>query len=266
MSLSVLIPWSDRPELATTLARNASVFDRLDAEVLVSSCGGSRERLENLIPAAQRKRVRIVDCHASTFNKCVAVNVAALAATRDLLFILDADVVLSPSFNVPPGVVAREHFVTIEKVWEANPAPLIPSALTDVAFTITLRFGDAAPVQIETGRRFFADGARSSPGLIVLAGDDFREVGGMDSRFERWGWEDLDLIVRLQHVIGRRRVQQGEATHLTHGDELRNLGPGVTRAESERRNLNFALSKYAAGDWMGTLRSEVEAYAGAKLA
>jgi hypothetical protein len=253
MNVSVLIPWSNRPELEVTLARNAAVFDAIDSEVLVSNCGGNIDRLAGILSDAGSNRLRMIDCGAPAFNKCLAINLAAASATRDVLFILDADVVLDAAFSIPTGVAARECFATLERVREqAATRNHVSSDLTDVLFAITLEFSNAEPVTIETGRRHMADGSRNSPGLIMVAAADFRAVGGMDSHMSHWGWEDIDLMVRLQHVLHRRRLQHGVAYLLTHGDELRNLPPGLTRAESERQNLNYPLGKYHPGTWIVT--------------
>ena len=258
MGLSILIPWADRPELAQTLSANAQVFAALDAEVLVANCGGDDSVLAGLAEAADIPRLRVIECGPGQFNKCRAINIAAEAARGDLLFFLDADVVLDAALELPDDLRSGDSFMTLEKVREsaAGPAGHGPGDLAGVRFTLTLEFSVAEPITVETGRRHFDNDARSSPGLILVSAADFRAVGGMDARMAHWGWEDLDLIVRLQHLLGRKRIQHGSAWHLTHGDERRNLPAGLSRAESERKNMNFALSKYHAGDWLGTMAAD----------
>jgi GT2 family glycosyltransferase len=263
MNISVIIPWADRPELLATLQGNARLFEALGAEVIVSNCGGDPLALTALVARIDGSRVRVVDCGGAGFNKCLAINLAAATARSPVLFLMDADVTLDEGFSVPASVAERGCFATLERVIERSSAglALAPStqSLKTISFSMTFGFEDAVDVTVETGNRSLADGGRNAPGLILVAAEDFRDVGGMDSRFTHWGWEDIDLIVRLQHVLGRPRVQQGIAYHQTHGDELRNLPRGVTRAESERRNMNLALQKYASGDWMGTLRADIAA-------
>jgi glycosyltransferase involved in cell wall biosynthesis len=257
MGLSILIPWADRPELAQTLSANAQVFAALEAEVLVANCGGDDSALARLAEAIDIPRLRVVECGPGPFNKCRAINIAAEAARGDLLFFLDADVVLDDALELPADLLSGDSFMTLEKVREAaGPPGQGPGDLAGVRFTLTLEFSVAEPITVETGRRHFDDDARSSPGLLLVSAADFRAVGGMDARMAHWGWEDLDLIVRLQHLLGRKRIEHGSAWHLTHGDERRNLPAGLSRAESERKNLNFAIAKYRAGDWLGTLAAD----------
>lgn len=258
MGLSVLIPWADRPELAQTLSANAQVFAALGAEVLVANCGGDGSALARLAEEVDIPRLRVVECGPGPFNKCRAINIAAEAARDDLLFFLDADVVLDDALELPADLLSGNAFMTLEKVRESAGGPVGqgPGDLAGVRFTITLEFGVTEPITVETGRRHFDNDARSSPGLLLVSAADFRAVGGMDARMAHWGWEDLDLIVRLQHLLGRKRIEHGSAWHLTHGDERRNLPAGLSRAESERKNLNFAIAKYRAGDWLGTLAAD----------
>src|SRR5688572_11604571 len=120
MTVSVLIPWSDRPELSVTLAQNATVFHRLDAEVLVCNCGGNGSSLARMVSEIGNPHLSVVDCGSPVFNKSRAINFGAAAATRETLFVLDADILLDATFSVPRGVSSRECFVTLERVRERD--------------------------------------------------------------------------------------------------------------------------------------------------
>jgi hypothetical protein len=255
VSLSILIPWANRPELAVSLRRNAPVFEALDAEVIISNCAGNRDQLQAIVGDAQNPRVRAIDCPSPIFNKCLAINAASRAAQGDVLFLLDADIVLRSDFTIPPGILERRCFSTIWRVRDEG-ASSDGGVLAAIDYSMTMVFKDGPPLEVQTGRHFIDGGGRSGPGLALVHRADFEAVGGMNSALVGWGWEDLDLLIRLERVLGIPRVHENEAIHLAHGDDRRHLPPGMSRLDSERRNRTVALAKYVAGDWMGTLATD----------
>jgi len=81
------------------------------------------------------------------------------------------------------------------------------------------------------------------------------EIGGFNSELQTWGWEDDDVLVRLQYVLNLRRVQKGEALHLTHGDDRRALGG--TRSQSDQLNFIRCCRNYNKGLFLGTYHADV---------
>jgi len=278
--LSVILPWRDRDEIATSLTHNAAQLAACAAEVVVVNDGGSGARLRELIeppdasggvpgaagPALDVKLVEVTPASPS-FNKSRALNLGVALARARNLFLLDVDVLLEE------GVIARALevlddgcFVTIERVLEsergaagAQPTPQLRS----IAHRIELVSADRT-VEIETNRLRLIDGARSGPGLIFLRRKRFLEVGGMCSDLEGWGWADLDLVARLQLALGLERRTCGQVVHLTHGDDKRAL-QGVNRGASEARNQSRAIAHYALGYTAGTFREDVERYRTSRL-
>ena len=76
------------------------------------------------------------------------------------------------------------------------------------------------------------------------------------SALEGWGWEDNDLIARLQFGLNLQRVQIGEVTHLTHGDAERSLG-GLSKEQTEHANWLKCMANYAIGNFGGTYLKDV---------
>ena len=77
-------------------------------------------------------------------------------------------------------------------------------------------------------------------GAFVCWRDHLIEIGGYDERFTEWGWEDLDILTRLERGRGLRRrfVEEAAVVHLWHRplrsdhrrDELAARGEISTRA------------------------------------
>jgi hypothetical protein len=118
---------------------------------------------------------------------------------------------------------------------------------------------DDRRVKVETNRTRFADGSRSGPGLILLAREHFLHVDGMNSQLEGWGWEDNDLVARLQLMLGLSERRAGSATHLSHGDHLRCVN-GRSRMETANANIARSLARDAQGNFQGTYRADVAAW------
>ena len=72
--LSVIIPWSNRPEIKTTLDANGPLFGTRDVEVIVVNCGGDNSQLLELLRGPAVASLRCVELTATTFNKSLALN------------------------------------------------------------------------------------------------------------------------------------------------------------------------------------------------
>lgn len=259
-ALSIVIPWRDRPEIAVTLERNASRLTAHDLEVIVVDCGGVPGRLGEILSGRPIPALRWIEMRTAEFNKALALNLGAHAARAARLLFLDADVILDRSF-LTRGLALLDRggcFVTVGRVVESHPAapPSSPPHLREIAWSIELAGPGRRRVRIETNRLSLRDGSRSGPGLILLEREHFLAVDGMNSDLEGWGWEDLDLVARLQMELGLRRRQAGSVLHLSHGDEVRALC-GAERTASERNNFSLCLANYNLGHFLGTYSDDV---------
>lgn len=262
-SLSVIIPWCDRVELEHTLTVNAPLFARHEVEVVVVRCAGDERWLAAALARVPHP-ITWVDVPADGFNKALALNLGVHAARGEHLFFLDADVVLHEDFVADAlGQLAGGRFVTVDRVLESSPPPRPPhepSALEALAHAVGLVTADGRTVWVETNRVRFEDGSRSGPGLIVLSRSTFLAVDGMNSDLLGWGWEDLDLVARIQLAGVAERRALGRVTHLTHGDHQR---AGAARGESERDNFAVCLANYRLGYHRGTYEDDVTSCADA---
>jgi len=256
--LSVVIPWADRPEIAITLRRNAPLFTAVGAEVVVVNCGGDPDRLTEALAGVPLPGLRRVEVPATGFNKGLALNLGISAARSGRLFLLDADVLLQEGL-LPRGIglLDRPCFVTVDRVLESQPLRQIERpGLREVAQIIELVGPRNRKVRLETNRVRFRDASRSGPGLILLAREHFVAVDGMNSDLEGWGWEDLDLLARLQLALRLPRRRWGSVVHLSHGDEVRRF-EGPEPAANEQRNQAMCLVNYGLGHYQGTWADDV---------
>jgi len=102
---------------------------------------------------------------------------------------------------------------------------------------------------------------RCAAGLILARKADFLAVGGYRSVLDGWGWEDNDVMIRLNRVQGLKRKQAGEAVHLTHADDVRDLN-GKDKIASTELNFDKVCSYYIRGELQGTYTADVNLWAG----
>ena len=258
--LSIVIPWANRDELARTLAANAARVGGREVEFVVVDCGGDEGRCH----AALRRAgvpVTLVEVPTEVFNKSLALNLGVHVARFDKLLLLDADVILDAEGLEPAlASVSLETFVTLARVRESRPRPdpIAGGALSSLAHLVELVGVDGRRVLVETNRLHFdAGGGRGGPGLVVLRREHFVAVDGMNSDLRGWGWEDVDLVARLQLSGTAERLARGSALHLSHGDELRSRA-GEERQASEHANFAVCVANYRLGHLSGTFGDDVE--------
>lgn len=265
-SLSVLIPWYERDELEVTLAANGPFFRAQEAEVLILNCGGDSGRLQALIAASGVSSVRQLNISTPRFNKSLALNIGLSQSRSDIVLTLDADIVmLDDSVRKTRMLPEDGSFVTIEWVYESDPAATGSLKHRDIGNTSTIavapsaifefRFRGGTTVQHQLSRRDALGNRHATPGLLLAKKCELLQVQGYNSELEGWGWEDDDVLVRLQYAVGLRRVLRGAAFHLTHSDDRRILQG--SRKQSSQRNFLKCCRNYNHGLFLGTYGSDV---------
>jgi hypothetical protein len=133
--------------------------------------------------------------HAGPFNRCWATNVGVLNTRRPapLLCVLDADALVDRDFVRRNTERFRRDgtgaFLPFRNLFYAD-GPASASAIED---RCVAGQDEAA---FERLRGFLVHRA---PGVCLwLRRDVFEAVGGMDERFEGWGREDIDFVLRVQ--------------------------------------------------------------------
>ena len=253
MKLSVLIPWKNRPELGEALERNACLLQQEHIEVLVVNDGGDPEELNRLVRDHGWPEVRIVHiAGVHEFNKPECLNIGASFAAGETLFVLDADVIPDRDFleQALNGIRCEPSFVSIYKISESDPEKApgrwdASSAISRnvVKWEITARSGRVATAEF----RMTNDGTRTGPGMIVVDREHFVSVQGFNSQLRGWGFEDYDLQIRLQLLIGLKRKALGTAVHLSH----------ARPAQDDRSNQDLCFKNYKKGIFLGTYDADI---------
>ena len=254
---SVIIPWRNRDELEVSLTKNLPFFLDFEIELLIVNMGGDMERLSQLISDSGIKdskvNLRVVTLYTDFFNKSFALNWGLKVASLDKVFVLDADIILEGDVFIKANEALNGgNFVNIGTVIESEQkATKSTGDIASVSHYIELEFQTDKPVKILTNKFSFSDNSRSAPGLLFAERKHLLDIGGFDSDLQNWGWEDLDVIVRLQTVCQLSQVLCGSVVHLSHGDDSRDL-TNINKTDSENINFNKCMKKYKNSNFSGS--------------
>lgn len=180
MQISVIIATRDRAERLDVALRSLRAQIGAPALELVVADNGSRDAT----PAVARAHgaVHVVEPQP---NRGRARNAGVAAASGDVLLFVDDDVIVPPFF-----VAAHARIHEAERVPHVVTGPIInvPSE-------------DARPVPSPRN----ASNAFFCTCNVSLPKRSFEAVGGFDESFDRYGWEDTELGMRLRAFDVRRR-------------------------------------------------------------
>jgi glycosyltransferase involved in cell wall biosynthesis len=249
--LTIVIPWCNRDTLAKAMRANEHVFRKVQPYVVVVNCGGDNEMLKCMMPVSPAYRLAIVTVARDAFNKAVANNIGVRFAERKYVLFLDADIVVTERC-VRSLIQQLDHntFVTISHVKESSRARGYSSRskLLTLQHYIEASIGRRS-ISLELSKVDFRNGSRSGPGLVLVRRSDFIRVGGMNGDLTGWGWEDADLLFRLQSS-GLARRCTGTVLHLSHEVTEGNLA-------SQARNQAHCIANYCLGHLQGTYSRDV---------
>lgn len=241
-SVTVVIPWCDRPELAHTLRANR---DRLppDTEWVVVNGGGDRSAAR---AAVRDLDVTLVHLPMRRFAKGPCQNVGVALATASLVLLLDADIVLEPAaWSEMAALVHDDRAVTLGRI--VDPHVLDPQSRAAPRSSTTEVEIDGRTVQVETSVVDPIAGERSAPGNVLLTRRRFEEVGGVYGGGVDANFLDIDLLIRLD-LVGCRRVEAGRGLHVDPHPEP----AGDGRRARDARNAARCLTRLQGGARLGT--------------
>jgi predicted glycosyltransferase involved in capsule biosynthesis len=259
-SYSMLIAWSDRPQLGLALKENRAILERHRVETIVVNAGGRSELLRRLLSEAQVYNTRAVELPDTQFNKSLCINIAAYLSSGRCCFLTDGDIIVSSDVfaEAEEHLVRDSTFVVVQRIIESLPESLEPEEAPNFAFlaeqiiTRELISVDGRKAVLRT--RTSPNGMRGGHGLVLLRKEDLIRVGGLNSNLLGWGYEDTDFQIRLQFLLNLVSCEtNGHVLHLTHGSHHRD-------DHSFRRNMFACFDNYSKGNYMGTFHRDCEAW------
>lgn len=162
-------------------------------------------RYKKLIPDAE---ICIGEYDLDPYKKSIAINSAVKKSTRDVLLIIDADIILSIESIEKSLELIEKHGV----VFPYNRLVKFSKSITDTIisqdnFNIDDSFiGSACSVY-----------PNPSSSICFIKKDIFKKTGGVDERFTGWGYEDSSFF-RVINLVnnGFYRIVPNTMYHLYH--------------------------------------------------
>ena len=256
IDLSVVIPWCNRDQLRETWKANQASFARLRTQVIIVNCGGDPSRLRHLLGKDVPLWLQVLNVPAPGFNKSLAINLGVSLAASRTIMLLDSDIILQP-LDLISKLLTRlkpETFVLIHKVREADSTSKPAIQIAEWGTDFWLRHTNGRSARLVTAAFWPQDGTRIARGLLTLHKDDFLSINGMNADLNQWGWEDIDLAVRLQLAADLKLEEYGEVLHLPHSHDQ----SPEERNASNSTNMASCLLNYSLGHLRGTYLEDVK--------
>lgn len=263
---SIIIPWRNRLQLAATITHFKAAIDALQGEIVIINFGGDYALLDSLIPRQNRQGIKIVNLlEIAYFNLSATRNIGAHYASHDLLFFCDCDVLIEDAIVKSNLQVLSQQdnvFINPEGVLESDGERFRKTGkITGIRMSLALTFENGRSVKIPTQSINREKSSRAAKGLLFIRKSMLLAVNGYNSGFEGWGWEDADMVIRLQAGLGAERVVNGFFTHLSHGDEERIQHYEIQdRQKTNRAAYEAGLERYDQGNFLGTYREDIQRF------
>lgn len=254
--ISVVIPWCDRSALQQTLQKNRYCFSSHAAEVLLINLGGNREDLTAYAAGLQLPKLRMIHALHEPFNKAKALNIGLAKSISETVVFLDADIEIDESFFNSVALMEQGVFFTLARVEDIGHRHAAGNGgIEHISYTISIAFKNQTETAVLTKRLYLDSPGRNAPGVVAAKRSDLVAIGGLNSTCRDWGWEDIDLIFRLQHFLNLTRREAGLGIHYPSVEDC-TVGNEVKMEASETINFANCLSNYSDNNFLGTLRMD----------
>jgi len=248
MSLDLVIPCINRLEDWDywISSRNPLLIQPdLNALILVGSTHiafASRNGTDHLLHLIEHCVAQREELNKHPFNKANIMRLGASYSNAEILMFVDCDL------RIAPGMVnmlyERCRFSTVQtcihlaRVVESN-FQLRQSKHTGFLPLCNHCKSDHARIMIKPWQ---STGSRPGFGNVIVSRQLYQDVGMHDPSYIQYGWEDLDLLARLQ-LAGAEVHALGQACHLSHPDSMRCLND-MSREQSTMIMRQVFLDKF----------------------
>lgn len=249
LDIQVIIPFQDRSETGFRMRNLMACLHSLRDQ----SMARSRYRVtvveSDEVPRRETAIAGFTDGYLfaekhGSFNKCWTVNVGAVHSPgrAGILCVLDADALVDRDF-------LSRNFARFSYPGTGAFLPFRDVLYADAAasrWIIGRRYrGDISRADLDFLRGFLV---RRSPGVCAwMRRDVFELINGLDERYEGWGGEDLDLVLRLYRAAPLHFFDD-PMIHMHHP-----VRPDITDENGTDRNAGIPLLSWPHDEPIGQI-------------
>lgn len=233
LTVSVVIPVYNRPATVsrTLLSLAAQIPESPEFEVHVAD-DGSTEDMKSVVDSARGLDIHYHRRESTTFGAGQARNLGAAAARGDIVVFLDADCLVPPDFIAGHAAWHAGGGKTVAIGGRTFGVMGSEDRLVDYRKRLRRRTAG-----LQHGTEMFRSFVTANVSLPLAF---FREVGGFDERFHRWGAEDFELGWRLWNAGGI--FLDAEDVSVTHQTEEDVSGGSEGRRRDKQLNMGLITS------------------------
>lgn len=206
MNVSIICACKDRYEALLLSLNSWLFFDEIKEIIIVD--WSSNKSFNHLTELDERIKIIRVE-NKKYFNLSQPLNLAASQATGDYILKFDADYILNPYFNFFETYQIDEY-----------------SFLSGNHNIRTIEYQDMSNFTIEEIRDYvnsYNYFFKFLKGMLYISKSNFNRIGGYDEDIQNYGWEDNDIISRLEqlNLEHKKLAYDHHLIHLPHSDRKR---------------------------------------------
>jgi hypothetical protein len=236
MNVSIICACKNREESLRISLQSWLCFDQIYEIIIVD--WSSDQSLNYLSSIDSRIKIITVK-NEKHFNLSQPLNLAAKIATGDAILKLDCDYILNPyhsffkNYNLEEGTfISGNHNVKHYETWNGNGygVDLKNMHITDIYDYVV------------TYTHYF----KYLKGMLFVHRNIFEQIGGFNEGIDSYGWEDSDIIHRLELLgLEHRKINYDHSLiHIPHPDRKRFENCKSYRKEDEESFMNCVPAEF----------------------
>jgi len=213
-NVSIICACKNRYEALKIALNSWIMFDEVKEIIIVD--WSSDKPIDNLLELDGRIRIIRVD-GKKYFNLSQPLNLAASIATGDYILKLDCDYVINPYYNF-----IKEYKIDQNSFLSGN-AEYKNFEYYDDNNELKIDMGSMSVEDILNYVNLYSNYFRYLKGMLFVSKKNFLKVGGFDEDIQSYGWEDGEIIKRLESLnLEHKKLSfDYKIFHIPHPDRKR---------------------------------------------
>jgi hypothetical protein len=215
MNVSLICACKNRYDALKISLNSWTSFDEIKEIIIVDWT--SDEPIDHLVKLDSRIKILRVDGE-KYFNLAQPLNLAASCATGDYIIKVDCDYIINPYHGF-----FENYRIDDKSFLSGNGALTKNYEYLDERGNYSLNFKNLSIEEIAEYCNSYNHFFKFLKGLLYVSRDNFSKVGGYDEDITDYGWEDTDILSRLEllNLEHKKITYDHNLIHIPHSDRKR---------------------------------------------